>query len=98
MDRNRRIRELEDHAWIKESPRLSGCRVDFALIMGAVGLGIVMAEDAPLHRLLLLSAAGLAWSFSGRAHLATRSWLHHLTYDRTQTASRGTADDLGMAS
>lgn len=57
VDFNRRIDELEDLAWLTASPRLGGGRVDFALIMGAVGLGIVVAQHASAVLLLPVARA-----------------------------------------
>jgi hypothetical protein len=83
---NRRIGDVKDLAWLTGAPQLGGGRVDFALIMGGVGFGIVMAQHAPMALLLLLGTAGLAWSFSDRAQLATKSWLLEVAYDWSQPA------------
>jgi hypothetical protein len=90
MEPNQPIGELEDLAWIREAPQLGGGRVDFALIMGGLGFGIVMAQHAPVFLLLLLGTAGLAWSFSESAQLATKSWLLEVAYDWSQPAPADT--------
>jgi hypothetical protein len=94
VDLNRRIGEFEDPAWITESLQLGGGRVDFALLMGAVGLGLVIAQHAPLLLLLAVCTSGLAWSSSGRAQLATRSWLLELAHDwaRSESTEPGEAN------
>ena len=40
---NRRIRELEDRAWIRGSPQLGRGRVEFALIL--IGVSVVRSPE-----------------------------------------------------
>ena len=70
MNLDRRISDLKDLAWLTGAPQLGGGRVDFALIMGGVGFGIVMVQHAPMTLLLLVGTAfliGAAKTRGGRA-------------------------------
>jgi hypothetical protein len=74
----------ENPARITDALQLGGGRIDFALLMAAVGLGIEMAHYAPLLLLLLLCTAGMVWSFSYRVEFATKSWLLNFAYNWAQ--------------
>jgi len=87
MDLKRGLREPGDVASITESHQLGGGRVDFALVVGAVGLGIVMTQHAPAPLFLLFCAASLGWSFSDRAQRAVKSWVRDWANDWSQPAS-----------
>lgn len=80
-------------AVVRESLQLGGGRIDFALHMGGVALGIVIAQQAPLLLLLVFGAAGLAWSFSARVQLATTSWLR-MVYGASLVAQPAVDDSL----
>jgi len=78
---------------VRESLQVGGGRIDFALHMGVVGFGIVIAQHAPLVLLLLACAACLAWTFVDRVRAATTSWLR-MVYAASLWAQRAADDSL----
>lgn len=85
VDLNWRAPNLEQPHSRIESLQLGGGRIDFALHMGVVSLGIVIAQHAPAILLVVFCTAGLAWCCSSRVRSAAGRWLE-MVYRASLTA------------